>query len=91
LHFSRQKEGVVGVDVVDEEASRKNFLVAEEQNEWFKSEFVELKKGDALNLPIEDESIDIAAQNCLYFKKNRRFETAGNVSCFKTTWPFSNE
>jgi hypothetical protein len=29
------------------EASAKNFLVAEEQNEWFKSEFVELKKGDA--------------------------------------------
>ena len=67
-YFSRQNGGVVGVDVVDEmlEASRKNFLVAEEQNEWFKSEFVELKKGDALNLPIEDESIDIAAQNCLF-------------------------
>ena len=67
-YFSRQKGGVVGVDVVDEmlEASRKNFLVAEEQNDWFKSEFVELKKGDALNLPIEDESIDIAAQNCLF-------------------------
>ena len=67
-YFSRQKGGVVGVDVVDEmlEASRKNFLVAEEQNEWFKSEFVELKKGDALNLPIENESIDIAAQNCLF-------------------------
>ena len=27
---------------------------------------IELKKGDALNLPIEDESIDIAAQNCLF-------------------------
>jgi ubiquinone/menaquinone biosynthesis C-methylase UbiE len=27
-----------------------------------KSEFVELKKGDALNLPIEDESIDIAVK-----------------------------
>jgi predicted RNA methylase len=29
-------KGVVGVDVVDEmlEASRKNFLVAEEQNDW---------------------------------------------------------
>ena len=67
-YFSRQKGGVVGVDVVDEmlEASRKNFVVAEEQNEWFKSEFVELKKGDALNLPIENESIDIAAQNCLF-------------------------
>ena len=67
-YFSRQKGGVVGVDVVDEmlEASRKNFIEAEAQNEWFKSEFVELKKGDALNLPIENESIDIAAQNCLF-------------------------
>ena len=67
-YFSRQKGGVVGVDVVDEmlEASRKNFIEAEAQNDWFKSEFVELKKGDALNLPIEDESIDIAAQNCLF-------------------------
>ncbi|GIZ10169.1 arsenosugar biosynthesis arsenite methyltransferase ArsM [Flavobacterium sp. UMI-01] len=67
-YFSRQKGGVVGVDVVDEmlEASRKNFLEAEKQNDWFQSDFVELKKGDALNLPIEDESIDVAAQNCLF-------------------------
>ncbi|TDD95528.1 arsenosugar biosynthesis arsenite methyltransferase ArsM [Flavobacterium cellulosilyticum] len=67
-YFSRQKGGVIGVDVVDEmlEASRKNFIEAEEQNEWFKSEFVELRKGDALKLPIEDASIDIAAQNCLF-------------------------
>jgi SAM-dependent methyltransferase len=67
-YFSRQKGGVVGVDVVDEmlEASRQNFLIAEAQNDWFKSEFVELKKGDALNLPIADESIDVAAQNCLF-------------------------
>jgi SAM-dependent methyltransferase len=67
-YFSRQKGGVIGVDVVDEmlEASRKNFLVAEEQNDWFQSDFVELKKGDALNLPIENESIDVAAQNCLF-------------------------
>ncbi|MGA9639677.1 arsenosugar biosynthesis arsenite methyltransferase ArsM [Flavobacterium sp.] len=67
-YFSRQKGGVVGVDVVDEmlEASRKNFLEAEKQNDWFQSDFIELKKGDALNLPIENESIDIAAQNCLF-------------------------
>ncbi|MBM6499803.1 arsenosugar biosynthesis arsenite methyltransferase ArsM [Flavobacterium macrobrachii] len=67
-YFSRQKAGVIGVDVVDEmlEASRKNFLIAEQENEWFKSEFVELRKGDALNLPIENESIDVAAQNCLF-------------------------
>ncbi|APU68498.1 arsenosugar biosynthesis arsenite methyltransferase ArsM [Christiangramia flava] len=67
-YFSRQKNGVVGIDVVDEmlEASRKNFKVAEEQNPWFKSEFVDLKKGDATDLPVEDNSIDVAAQNCLF-------------------------
>ena len=30
------------------------------------SDFVKLKKGDALNLPVEENSIDIAAQNCLF-------------------------
>ena len=67
-YFNRSKGGVIGLDVVDEmlEASRKNFKIAEEENDWFKSEFVELRKGDALNLPIEDNSIDVAAQNCLF-------------------------
>ena len=67
-YFNRQKAGVIGVDVVDEmlEASRKNFIEAEAQNPWFKSDFVELKKGDAMNLPVADNSIDVAAQNCLF-------------------------
>ena len=67
-YFSRQKGGVTGVDVVDEmlEASRKNMILAENENDWFKSDFVNLVKGDALNLPIEDKSIDVAAQNCLF-------------------------
>ena len=67
-YFSRQKDGVVGIDVVDEmlAASQKNFQLAEEENDWFQSDFVQLKKGDALHLPIESESIDVAAQNCLF-------------------------
>lgn len=67
-YFSRQENGVIGVDVVDEmlDASRRNFVEAEEKNPWFKSSFVDLKKGDALNLPVEDNSIDVAAQNCLF-------------------------
>ncbi|WP_372755366.1 arsenosugar biosynthesis arsenite methyltransferase ArsM [Mariniflexile sp.] len=67
-YFNRQKDGVIGIDVVDEmlEASRKNFIEAEALNPWFKSDFVTLKKGDALNLPVEDNSIDVAAQNCLF-------------------------
>ncbi|APY11389.1 SAM-dependent methyltransferase [Seonamhaeicola sp. S2-3] len=73
-YFNREKGGVIGVDVVDEmlEASRKNFIEAEALNPWFKSEFVDLRKGDALNLPVEENSIDVAAQNCLFniFKEN---------------------
>ncbi|SFB87095.1 Methyltransferase domain-containing protein [Zunongwangia mangrovi] len=67
-YFSRQKNGVIGIDTVDEmlEASRKNFKIAEEQNEWFNSDFVDLKNGDALHLPVEDNSVDVAAQNCLF-------------------------
>ncbi|PSG90696.1 arsenosugar biosynthesis arsenite methyltransferase ArsM [Aurantibacter aestuarii] len=67
-YFNRTKGGVIGVDVVDEmlEASRKNFKVAEQENDWFKSDFVELVKGDALNLNVADSSIDVAAQNCLF-------------------------
>ena len=67
-NFSRQQKGVIGVDVVEEmlEASKTNFKEAEVKNDWFKSEFVDLRKGDALNLPVEDNSIDVAAQNCLF-------------------------
>ena len=67
-YFSRQLKGVVGIDVVDEmiTACKDNFVEAEKQNPWFRSEFVELRKGDALHLPVEDNSIDVAAQNCLF-------------------------
>ncbi|OZV69304.1 arsenosugar biosynthesis arsenite methyltransferase ArsM [Winogradskyella aurantia] len=67
-YFSRQKSGVIGVDVVEEmlEASRKNFKEAEALNHWFKSDFVDLKKGDAMRLPVADNSVDVAAQNCLF-------------------------
>lgn len=67
-YFSRQKGGVTGVDSVDEmlEASLKNFKLAEAENDWFKSDYVNLVKGDALHLPVEDASMDVAAQNCLF-------------------------
>lgn len=67
-YFSRHKGGVIGIDVVEEmlEASRSNFKEAEKTNSWFSSDFVDLKFGDALNLPVTDNSIDVAAQNCLF-------------------------
>lgn len=67
-YFSRKQGGVIGVDVVDEmlDACSQNFNQAEARNEWFKSDFVRLEKGNALSLPVADESIDVAAQNCLF-------------------------
>jgi SAM-dependent methyltransferase len=67
-YFNRQKGGLIGLDVVDEmiEVCQKNMLIAEQENEWFDRSFIDIRKGDALALPIEDNSIDIAAQNCLF-------------------------
>lgn len=67
-YFSRKTGGVTGVDIIDEmlKACKENIVEAEKQNPWFRAEFVKLVKGDALHLPINDNSIDIAAQNCLF-------------------------
>jgi len=67
-YFSRQKEGVIGVDVVDEmlTACSANFEEAKKENTWFDPDFVRLEKGDALDLPIADARVDVAAQNCLF-------------------------
>lgn len=67
-YFSRRPGGVIGLDVVDEmlTACRKNLREAELQNPWFRSSFVDLRTGDALDLPIADASVDVAAQNCLF-------------------------
>lgn len=67
-YYSRKKAGVIGLDVVDEmlEASKENFKEAEKLNPWFSSDLVELRKGNALELPVENETVDVAAQNCLF-------------------------
>ncbi|MBI3042312.1 MAG: arsenosugar biosynthesis arsenite methyltransferase ArsM [Betaproteobacteria bacterium] len=67
-YFSRRNDGVIGLDVVDEmlAACRANLREAELHNPWFKSSFVDLRKGDALALPIGDAAVDVAAQNCLF-------------------------
>lgn len=67
-YFSRKKGGVIGVDVVDEmiEACSNNLQEAEKKNSWFKKDFIDLRYGTALNLPVEDNSVDVAAQNCLF-------------------------
>ncbi len=67
-YFTRRSGAVIGLDVVDEmlAACHTNLREAELQNPWFKSSFVDLRKGDALDLPVADGSVDVAAQNCLF-------------------------
>jgi len=67
-YFSRKPGGVIGVDPVAEmrEAAARNLEEATRSNPWFRREFVDLREGDALELGVESESVDVAAQNCLF-------------------------
>jgi len=67
-YFARRPGGVIAIDPVDEmrEAARRNLDEAARLNDWFDPAFVDIRPGDALDLPVEDESVDLAAQNCLF-------------------------
>lgn len=67
-YFSRRPRGVIAVDPVAamREAASTNLETAAKENSWFDTSFVEIREGDAFNLPIEDASVDIVAQNCLF-------------------------
>lgn len=67
-YFSRKPGSVIGVDSVVEMlyAAKNNLLEAERHNDWFHLNFINLKSGNALDLPVDDKSVDVAAQNCLF-------------------------
>lgn len=67
-YFARRPGGVIAVDSVPQmlDKARANFELAARENPWFDPSFVSLRQGDALQLPLEDASVDVAAQNCLF-------------------------
>lgn len=67
-YFTRRARSVTGIDPVEEmrSACEENLQLAEVHNSWFSSEFVDLREGNALHLPVADETVDVAAQNCLF-------------------------
>ena len=67
-YFTRRPNSVIAVDSVPEmiDKARANLQIAHERNDWFKPEFVQFEQGDALKLPLPDERVDVAAQNCLF-------------------------
>ncbi|MCG8555007.1 MAG: arsenosugar biosynthesis arsenite methyltransferase ArsM [Proteobacteria bacterium] len=66
--FMRREGAVIALDKVSEMLETASALLdlAEKLNPWFRRNFVTLRKGDALSLPIGDESVDLASQNCLF-------------------------
>ena len=67
-YFARTPGGVIAIDPVAEmrEAARVNLEEAARLNDWFDPSFVEIRDGNALDLPVDDEQVDLAAQNCLF-------------------------
>ncbi|MEH2352686.1 arsenosugar biosynthesis arsenite methyltransferase ArsM [Nostoc sp.] len=67
-YFSRYASAVIAVEPVGamREAAARNLEIAAQENPWFNTSFVEIREGDAFNLPVADASVDIVAQNCLF-------------------------
>ncbi len=67
-YFSRRRSAVIAVDPVAamREAATRNLEIAAQENPWFDTTFVEIREGDAFKLPVDDASVDVVAQNCLF-------------------------
>ncbi len=67
-YFTRRPGGVIAIDPVPEmrEVAARNLELAAAENSWFDPSFVKILEGDARDLPVDDDSIDVAAQNCLF-------------------------
>lgn len=67
-YFSRRPGGVIAVEPVAEmrAAAQRNLQAAAALNDWFDPSFVEIRAGDAFDLPIQDDSVGVVAQNCLF-------------------------
>ncbi len=67
-YFSQRPGAVIAVEPVEamRKAAKENLEIAAQDNLWFDPSFVEIKEGDAFNLPIRNASVDVVAQNCLF-------------------------
>ncbi len=67
-YFLRKPGCVIAIDKVTAMLETAESLLHEAaaDNEWFDPSFVELRGGDALDLPLHADSVGLAAQNCLF-------------------------
>ena len=67
-YFSRRVGAVIAIEPVAamRHAAQQNLELAARVNPWFDPQFVEIRTGDAFDLPIADAAVDVVAQNCLF-------------------------
>lgn len=67
-YFTRRPGSVIAVDPVAamRDKAQANLAEAARLNSWFRPEFVAVRDGSALALPVRDNSATVAAQNCLF-------------------------
>jgi SAM-dependent methyltransferase len=67
-YFTRRPGSVIAVDPVAamRDKAAANFAEAARINPWFRPEFVQILDGTALDLPVKDNNVTVAAQNCLF-------------------------
>lgn len=83
-YFTRRPGGVIAIDPVADmrDQARQNFAEAARLNPWFRSDFIDLRDGNALDLPAPANSVSVAAQNCLFnvFKETDLGRALGEVA-----------
>ncbi|MEM7554324.1 MAG: arsenosugar biosynthesis arsenite methyltransferase ArsM [Cyanobacteria bacterium P01_A01_bin.84] len=67
-YFSRRPGAIIAVEPVSEmrQAAARNLEIAAQENPWFDPSFIDIRPGEAFNLPVPDNSVDVLAQNCLF-------------------------
>lgn len=67
-YFLRQPGAVVAIDAVPQMLQTAERLLGEaaDENDWFDTNFVELRRGSALDLPVASDTVGLVAQNCLF-------------------------
>src|SRR5262249_31523487 len=67
-YFTRRGGSIIAIDPVADmrQQARRNFAEAAQLNPWLRTDFIDLRDGNALNLPVPANSVSVAAQNCLF-------------------------
>lgn len=82
--MTRRAGSIIGIDRLPEmlDRARKNLVEAAKVNKWLDVNMIVLTKGDALSLPLDDSSVTVVAQNCVF----NMFEMADFIKAVRESY-----